>query len=109
MVAVVRSLRRGAQRSTTRRRTALLRIAAALILIAGALVLLPERSVKQDRVVQMSPAARGGGFSHVLPTRQAGNALVALDSPATRVYEMDTPDMAVVMVIDDELDLEGER
>jgi hypothetical protein len=106
MVAVLQSLRRGALRSRARRRTTALRLAAGIVLVAGALLLVPQRRVNRS---QASPAARGGGFSHVLPAQQGGNALLALQSPAARVYEVEAPDMAVVMVVDGTLDLGDDR
>lgn len=109
MVSVVRTLRRGSWRTGAGRRTVFLRIAAAFVLFAAAVVLVPERARQVTPASNLSPTAHGAGFSHVLSPQRSGTALLRLDSPTARVYEMQTPDMGVVMVVDDSLDLGAEQ
>lgn len=107
MVAVVESLLRRRRLRSRRWMSTARRAAAAAVLVVVSLFALPARQGRDARLPsEPSPAAQGGGFSRVLPAESGGTSLQTWQSSSARVYEMGTPEMAFVMVVDDSLRLE---
>jgi len=107
MVVVVESLLHRRRLRSRRWMTVARRAAAAAVLVAASLLALPARQGRDAKLPsEPSPAAQGGGFSRVLPAESGGTSLQAWQSSSARVYEMGTPEMAFVMVVDDTLKLE---
>lgn len=108
MVTVVDSLLRRRRRRLRGWMTMTKRVAAAAVLVGATLLFVPGRQGGDASVsTEPSPASQGAGFSRVLPAESGGTPLQTWHSNSARVYEMDTPEMAFVMVVDDSLPLES--